>query len=144
MTDLNEVLKRLEPEEIEGPEESVVDDLAQLRERWPHPIPEDHLAFLQNHGFYDGGLVRDGEVVVDQHRIFDVATILEELDWFEGDLEEDALLPVGGQDDWRDCLTPSGEYVDYEMGSGDVLEEYEVRTLGGLLDAVIDGADDDE
>lgn len=138
MADLDGVLKRLDPDELEEPADSHEEDLARLRHRWPHPIPDDHLAFLRTYGFYNGGLIRDGDAVVDQHRVFDVETILEEYDWFEDDLDLAGLLPVGGQDAWRTCLTPAGRYVEVEMGSGDIVAEYRSSTLSDVLDAIID------
>lgn len=106
--------------------------LARLSEAWPYPIPHDHMEFLALHGFYNGGFASEaGELR--QWRIFDAATVLEELEWIVGDLDIHGLLPVLGQDDTRECLTRDGRYVTVDLTSGDVLQQWQAATLSGLV-----------
>lgn len=122
-------------EQVPATEEAV----RAMEEEWGHRLPEDHRAFLLSMGSYDGPLLDGtGNQVLDQFRLFAVEDIDEELGYavFE---DEPGLLPVAGMDAWRYCLRAREngiDYIDLDLGSGDVLAECGA-TLAELLAFVV-------
>lgn len=130
---MNAFLRFLEPNELTPASEGTPQHLATLEGLWPHQIPEDHLDFLRTYGFYNGALMADGAQVMSQFRLFNAETILEEFEYSSEDLDIPDVLPIGGQDAWLECLTPSGHYVTIDMGAGGVVDEWDAATLRGFL-----------
>lgn len=137
MTDLSGVLAHLEPQRLDPAPPGTPQLLVKLAEVWPHPLPPDQWEYLSRYDFYQGPLLEVGKVVAKEYRLFDAATVLEELDYFVADLEWPGLLPVCGRDSWRECLTSEGRYVTADMSGGDVVQDWDASSLAELLTARI-------
>lgn len=105
-------------------------------ELFGHPLPEDYESVLRRFGGYDGDLLRPDGTAVMYFPILDADGVDEAMGY---DTVAESGIAVAGSDAWRWVLQMhdgAPRYIDVELGSGDVLDEYSGDFVG-LLEHVV-------